>query len=120
MKVGYKRQLELNDIWTINPDRSADVMSTKLKASFNKRVARGDEHPLLWALHETFKTEFYIGGVCQFLSNMLQVLSPYTLRYLITFANTAYDAQRSGRPVPNIGKGIGLVIGITFMQMCQS
>lgn len=120
MTVGYKRPLEQNDIWTVNPNRSVGVLTTRLKNSFKKRVARGDKYPLLGALHETFKIEFWIGGACQFTSNMLQVISPYTLRYLITFADNAYIAQKSGRPVPNIGKGLGLVIGITFMQMCQS
>jgi ABC-type multidrug transport system fused ATPase/permease subunit len=95
-------------------------MTRKLQVSFKKRVARGDRYPLLWALHETFQEEFWIGGICQFFSNILQVISPYTLRYLIQFANDAYSAQHAGKPIPHIGKGIGLVIGITFMQMCQS
>lgn len=42
------------------------------------------------------------------------------LRYLIQFAQDAYVAQQRGGPPPHIGKGIGLVIGITFMQFCQS
>jgi ATP-binding cassette, subfamily C (CFTR/MRP), member 1 len=110
----------MNDIWTVNPNRSAEVMTSKLQASFKKRVARGDKYPLLWAMHETFKVEFWIGGTCQFFANIFQVISPYTLRYLIQFAEDAYVAQHTGAPVPNIGKGIGLVFGITFMQMCQS
>lgn len=95
-------------------------MTAKLQASFKKRVARGDKYPLLFALHETFYKEFWIGGTCQFFANIFQVISPYTLRYLIQFATDAYTAQREGKPVPHIGNGIGLVIGITFMQMCQS
>ncbi|KAF4626249.1 hypothetical protein G7Y89_g11911 [Cudoniella acicularis] len=120
MAVGYKRQLEPNDIWTVNPDRTAEKMTKKLQASFKKRVARGDKYPLLWALHETFKAEFWLGGTCQFFANLFQVISPYTLRYLIQFATDAYVAQQSGQPAPHIGTGLGLVFGITFMQMCQS
>ena len=95
-------------------------MTAQLQASFKKRVARGDKYPLLWAMHETFKVEFWIGGICQFFANIFQVISPFTLRYLIQFAEDAYIAQRTGQPAPNIGKGLGLVFGITFMQMCQS
>jgi ATP-binding cassette subfamily C (CFTR/MRP) protein 1 len=95
-------------------------MTDKLQASFKKRMERGDKYPLIWALHETFKFEFWIGGSCQFFANLLQVVSPYTLRYLIQFATDAYVAQRSGQPAPHIGRGIGLVIGITIMQMLQS
>ncbi|KAE8442444.1 hypothetical protein EG329_003345 [Mollisiaceae sp. DMI_Dod_QoI] len=120
MAVGYKRQLEQNDIYLVNPNRSANVLTHKLKASFSKRVARGDRYPLLWAMHETFRTEFWIGGTCQFFSNILQVISPFTLRYLIQFAEDAYLAVQNGESPPHIGRGLGLVFGITFMQMCQS
>jgi len=95
-------------------------MTLKLQASFKKRVARGDKYPLLWALHETFQKEFWIGGTCQFFANMFQVVSPYTLRYLIQFANDAWSAKHKGTTAPHIANGIGLVIGITFMQMIQS
>lgn len=83
-------------------------------------MANGDKYPLLWAMHETFKFEFWVGGACQFTSNILQVCSPYTLRYLIAFASDAYIATQEGRPAPNIGRGLGLVFGITIMQMLQS
>ncbi|KAI6710055.1 ABC transporter [Diplocarpon mali] len=119
-QVGYKRQLEQNDIWTVNPSRSAEIMTSKLQASFGLRVARGDKYPLLWAMHETFKFEFWFGGMCQFVSNILQVVSPFTLRYLIQFATDAYEAQQTGQPAPRIGNGLGLVFGITAMQMIQS
>ena len=95
-------------------------MTEKLKASFKMRLERGDQYPLLFAMHETFKFEFWIGGTCQFFSNIFQVISPFTLRYLIQFATDAYTAQIEHTPAPHIGKGLGLVFGITIMQMCQS
>ena len=104
----------------MNPNRTADKMTEHLKASFQMRVARGDKYPLLFAMHETFRTEFWIGGICQFFANIFQVISPFTLRYLIQFATDAYIAQQENLPAPHIGKGLGLVFGITFMQMCQS
>lgn len=73
MTVGYKRQLQPSDIWLVNPSRTADLMVTKLQTSFDMRVARGDKYPLLWALHETFKKEFWIGGICQLFANVFQV-----------------------------------------------
>jgi len=66
MAAGYKRQLEQNDIYTVNPNRSTERMTSKLKESFKKRVARGDKYPLFMAMHETFKFEFWLGGACQF------------------------------------------------------
>jgi ATP-binding cassette subfamily C (CFTR/MRP) protein 1 len=120
LQVGYKRPLEKNDIWTVNPERTAELLTEKMKSSFNVRRARGEKYPLFFALHDTFKTEFWIGGICQLCSNIFQVFSPFTLRYLIAFATEAYIAAEEGVPGPHIAKGIGLVIGITFMQMLQS
>ncbi|KAI4106587.1 MAG: hypothetical protein L6R37_002088 [Teloschistes peruensis] len=120
MHVGYQRPLELNDIWLVNPDREAGLLAKKLGSSFKRRAARGDRLPLLWAMHETFHTEFWIGGFCQLFASIFQVMSPFTLRYLISFANNAYDAQQANRPPPHIANGIGLVLGVTIMQILQS
>ena len=120
MRTGYQRPLELNDIWLVNPDRAAGLLSDKFRSSFNKRVARGERYPLFFAMHETFKFEFWLGGICQLVSSIAQVMAPFTLRYLISFATRAYFAQQTRSPAPNIGQGIGLVIGISCMQMLQS
>lgn len=120
MNVGYKRQLEPNDIWTVNPNRSAEKLTAKFQASFNRRVEKKEKNPLVWALHETFFLEFWIGGLCQFGSSIFQVMSPFTLRYLIQFSQDAYVASQRGEPPPHIGAGVGLVIGVTVMQLLQS
>ncbi len=120
MQTGYKRQLEQNDIWLVNPDRKTDLLTDRLQTSFRKRVARGDKQPLIWAMHETFKAEFWFGGICQLFANMFQVMSPFTLRYLIQFADDAYSASIHGTAPPHIGIGLGFVFGVTIMQMLQS
>lgn len=120
MVTGYKRPLQQKDIWSVNPDRSVVKMSEELNASFKRRVAAGHRYPLLWALHEVYHFEFYLSGACQLSSTIMQVMSPFTLRYLIQFATDAYLAQTTGAPMPNIGKGLGLVFGVTAMQILQS
>ncbi|KAF2854807.1 hypothetical protein T440DRAFT_496167 [Plenodomus tracheiphilus IPT5] len=120
MRVGYKRPLERNDIWTVNPDRSADFMAQKLEASFQRRRAEGKERPLLGALYDTFKWEFIIGGLCQLSASVIQAVAPFILRYLINFAVRAYASQHTDAPAPNMGEGIGLVLGITALQFFQS
>jgi ATP-binding cassette subfamily C (CFTR/MRP) protein 1 len=120
MIVGYKRPLEHNDIWLVNPERSTDVMVEKLQAAFKIRLEQGNKRPLLAALYDTFKVEFVIGGLCQLLASVVQSVAPFVLRFLITFAAKAYYAQVYGGPAPHIGEGIGLVIGITAMQFVQS
>ena len=91
-----------------------------MRESFHRRVANGDKYPLLWAMHETFLWEFWLGGACQLLATLLQVFSPFALRYLIQFATDAYLANLRGTPPPEIGAGLGLVFGITAMQVLQS
>jgi ATP-binding cassette subfamily C (CFTR/MRP) protein 1 len=120
MKVGYLRPLELQDIWTVNPDRTVEVLSGRLDAALEKRNQSGANRPLVWALYDTFRFEFLLGGICQLFSSLLMVFAPYLTRYLIAFATEAYAAQHAGHAAPHIGRGMGFVVGITCMQALQS
>ncbi len=53
-------------------------------------------------------------------SAILQVMSPFTLRYLIQFATDAYAASNQGLPPPHLAAGLSLVFGVTIMQVLQS
>jgi len=95
-------------------------MSARVRKSFDMRVARGDKYPLVWALHEAYFWEFWIGGAFQLSSSMCQVISPFTLRFLIQFATDAWNASTKGTPPPDLGHGMGLVVGVTLLQILQS
>ncbi len=82
MVAGYKRQLEENDIWKVNPERAAEPMTERLKVSLKKRTERGDKFPLLFALHETFFREFWIGGFAQF------VRPPFLAIFCLSYPRT--------------------------------
>ncbi|KAK2746674.1 hypothetical protein FQN57_003018 [Myotisia sp. PD_48] len=120
MMTGYLRPLQLQDIWLVNPKRSVDDLAARLESSFKAGVKRGDKHPLIWAAYDTFKHEFLLGAACQLLASILQVMAPFTTRYLIAFAMEAYMAKNNSTPGPHIRDGIGLAIGITCMQVIQS
>ncbi|KAH6646530.1 P-loop containing nucleoside triphosphate hydrolase protein [Truncatella angustata] len=120
MQLGYQRPLELNDIWDVNPQRSVPVMQTRLLASFERRRQSGDKTPLRNALYDTFQKEFLLGGFCSFIASLLQVLSPFTLQYLIQFATDAYVASHGGSKAPAISHGIAWAIGITLLQIVQT
>ena len=119
-QTGYKRQLDLKDIWAVNPDRAAEPMVRKVKEAFQRRVKAGIKNPLFWSLHETFFFEFWLGGSASLLAAILQVVSPFTLRFLINFATEAYVASHEHKPPPPISNGIGLALGVTIMQVFQS
>lgn len=120
MQVGYQRPLELNDIWLVNPRRSTPLLADKVKAALDDRVKRGAKRPLIGAIVEAFKVEFYIGGVCALIANLAQIFVPYMLKYLIAFATDAWIANKTGRPSPPIGRGIGWVLGICAVQILAS
>lgn len=104
----------------MNPDRRAELLSKRLENALDQRTTAGSKRPLLWALYDTFRFEFILGGVCRLLASLLMVFTPYLTRYLIAFATDAYVAQHSGQPAPHIGRGIGFVLGITIMQALQN
>lgn len=120
MQLGYQRPLELNDIWAVNENRSVSLMQTKLVASFESRRRSGDNAPLRKALYDTFRQEFLLGGFCSLVASIVQVLSPFALRFLIQFASDAYRASRGGRDAPPVSHGVGWVIGITLLQFLQT
>lgn len=89
-------------------------------ASFTRRHERGDKRPLIGAMYDTLKVEFLVGGACQLTSSIVQVISPFLLRYLIAFAAKAYVAKKEGGVEPPIGHGIGLVFAILILAVCQT
>ena len=115
MTIGYRRPLEPNDIYLVNPDRSTEILADRMKESFEMRRARGDKYPLLFAAYDTVRYEFILGGLCSLMSSIFQVVSPFTLRYLIQFSEEAYVGQG-----PGLGTGLGLVFGVLAMQIMQS
>lgn len=54
------------------------------------------------------------------LGNIVLILVPYVLKYLIVFATEAYIAETTGTPAPAVKTGIGYVIGLTCMQILGS
>ncbi|KAJ6037891.1 2-alkenal reductase [Penicillium canescens] len=126
MKVGYLRPIEQQDIWKVNPDRAAARLVERFQDAYRRQLEQGErnqnEHRnlLLISLHETFKYEIWVGGICQLISAVISALTPLATRYLISFVSDVYNAKHSGLPGPGIGRGIGIVIGITCMQVLQS
>lgn len=83
-------------------------------------MAAGKKRPLLGALFATFRGELLWGAFCQLLVIVSQNGSPYLLKYLIAFSDEAYTAQRSGSGGPAIGRGVGLVCGVTGLQILMT
>lgn len=120
-QTGYQRPLETNDIWLVNPARGIDVLEDKFQANFEAKVSEGSKRPLVAGLYATFKQEFIWGAICQLLCVGAQTASPYVLKYLIAFADDAYNAQHNtGVKSPSIGYGVGLVLAVTALQVLMT
>ncbi|RDW59258.1 plasma membrane ATP-binding cassette transporter [Coleophoma crateriformis] len=123
MATGYRRPLKLDDIPLLNSSRSVHGHSIAFNAHFAAAVASDDtKDPLFTSLHKTFFREFWIGGIYRLVTDILTVASPYTLRYLIQFAEDSYYGARvpEDGASPPLGRGIGLLVGIVLMQMLLS
>ncbi|PYI31475.1 P-loop containing nucleoside triphosphate hydrolase protein [Aspergillus indologenus CBS 114.80] len=120
MSLGYRRGLEANDIWEVNPQRQISRLAARFEASFQARNDRHEAQPLLVALHDTFRVEFWLGAFCVFCSSICQVMTPFVLRYLIKWVTAAYTDKADGDDSRGFGKQIGLVFGIMGLQIVQS
>ncbi|KAH6849677.1 multidrug resistance-associated protein [Chaetomium sp. MPI-CAGE-AT-0009] len=121
MSTGYRRPLERNDVWLVPEARGAAALHEKLDKAFRHRVASARRFPLAWALYDTFMFDFWLGGICQLLTALTEVMAPFMLRYLITYAKNAYDANLdSQHAAPPVSEGMGYVMGIVAMQILQS
>jgi ATP-binding cassette, subfamily C (CFTR/MRP), member 1 len=97
-----------------------DTLQPSLDAAFRRRVLARTRLPLLWALYEVFKFDFWLGAVSQFLVSTLQVMTPFTLRFLIEWVQHAYPDGHDTRGSTSVSAGIGYVLGIAVLQMLQT
>jgi ATP-binding cassette, subfamily C (CFTR/MRP), member 1 len=97
-----------------------NALEQKFEAEFQRLVATGSKRPLLFALIKTFKKEFFLGAICQLMTAIAQTVSPFILRFLISFATEAFNAKQTGDHGPNIGYGVGLVVIVTALQVVMT
>lgn len=124
MVTGRRRRLEKEDIWVVNPERSVKVLTDRFREAFHAHVNRGNKHALLAALHDTFKREFWAGGIWLLVASLCQIMIPLTLRFLLNFVAHAFKAAATEEPYSNPGPplstGLLLVFVILLMQLVQS
>ncbi|WVQ83494.1 hypothetical protein IAT38_005635 [Cryptococcus sp. DSM 104549] len=72
-----------------------------------------------WALNDIM-TGFWSGGVYKVVSDVSQLMLPLLVKALINFSKEVYEANQNGTPQPNIGRGIGMAIGLFCLTVMQS
>ena len=91
-----------------------------VQEAFKSNSKSGDKSALFSALYTVFKRDFLIGGVCRGVADILLVLTPYTLRYLIKFAEQSYVAGREGTKGPPVWHGIAYLAALIIMLSIQT
>ncbi|KAL8962635.1 MAG: hypothetical protein Q9193_000983 [Seirophora villosa] len=118
--AGYRQPLESTDIPSIHPRRRAQALTATVRDALQANHQRGDRSALFWALYGVFKREFWIGGLCRGVADVLLVTLPYTLRYLIQFAMDSYQANLAYKDGPPMWHGVAYLAGIVTMLAIQT
>ncbi|KAG1747121.1 ABC protein [Suillus paluster] len=78
------------------------------------------EASLAWALNDVFHGMFWTGGVFKVIYDMSQLMGPLVLRQIVVFAEERSAAIIAGEPVPNVGRGIAMAIGLFALTVIAS
>ncbi|KAJ3795163.1 ABC transporter [Lentinula aff. detonsa] len=85
------------------------------------REKDGKKRPsLVMALNDSVKVFFWTGGLFKVLGDTAQVTSPLLVKAIINFATESYTNHFEGKSVPPVGKGIGMAVGLFFLQVFAS
>ncbi|ODQ79186.1 hypothetical protein BABINDRAFT_162228 [Babjeviella inositovora NRRL Y-12698] len=129
MRTGYVRQLEVNDLYSLeNSDLALKESTARFEANFKTRLEQYyAKHPtnrgkiprlvLIWALNDTFRHRFWIGGLCKLCCDVGQVLNPLLARSLIKFIE---NRTTPGIPHIPIKQGVGYALGMMFLLLFTS
>ncbi|KAG0701997.1 ABC protein [Suillus ampliporus] len=80
------------------------------------------EANLAWALNDVFRHMFWIGSAFKawIIGDMGQLMGPLVLRQIVVFAEERSAAIIAGEPVPTVGRGIAMAIGLFALTMIAS
>lgn len=83
-------------------------------------IGRADgrrEVGMAMALSDTFFWAFWSAGIYKIIGDVAQTTSPLVMRQIITLVQQSNAAKLAGEPLPGIGRGIGLAVGLFLMQV---
>ncbi|KAL0070194.1 hypothetical protein AAF712_002684 [Marasmius tenuissimus] len=87
--------------------------------SWRKRTKRA-KPSLALACNDAVFWWFGFGGFCRLLADVGIMTSPLLVKAIIAFAGDSHQKLSEGQPLPSIGPGVGLAIGLWAVQICIS
>ncbi|XP_057878981.1 cystic fibrosis transmembrane conductance regulator [Melospiza melodia melodia] len=107
LKKGYRRRLELSDIYQIPSADSADNLSEKLEREWDRELATSEKKPkLINALRRCFFWKFTFYGIILYLAEVTKAVQPLLLGRIIA----SYDPDNSDERSIAYYLGIGLCL----------
>ncbi|NXW48076.1 CFTR regulator, partial [Nyctiprogne leucopyga] len=107
LKKGYRRRLELSDIYQIPSADSADNLSEKLEREWDRELATSKKKPkLINALRRCFFWKFMFYGIILYLGEVTKSVQPLLLGRIIA----SYDPDNSDERSIAYYLGIGLCL----------
>ncbi|KAF7327458.1 ABC protein [Mycena kentingensis (nom. inval.)] len=75
---------------------------------------------LALALNDVFGHMFWSAGVFKVLGDTSQLIGPIVVKAIINFAKERAAAREDGRPLPDVGKGVGMAFGLVGVVVTAS
>ncbi|KAL6299258.1 P-loop containing nucleoside triphosphate hydrolase protein [Sparassis latifolia] len=75
---------------------------------------------IAWALNDVFGASFWLGGAFKVFGDTSQMMGPILVREIIKFSEERTAAKAEGLPSPNIGRGVGMAIGLFCTTVASS
>ncbi|KAI6025620.1 ABC protein [Pisolithus orientalis] len=100
------------------------------KRNYSERRAALEKHwkdvdgkkaaSLAWALNDVFGWSFWLGGIFKVFGDTAQLMSPLVLKAIILFAEERSAARAADAPLPNVGRGISMALGLWLLTITSS
>ncbi|TFK93972.1 ABC protein [Polyporus arcularius HHB13444] len=75
---------------------------------------------LAWSLNDVLGRDFWFGGIFKVIGDTAALMGPLLVKAIINFGKEHVAAVAAGRTPPNIGRGIGMAIGLFCVTVTAS
>ena len=83
MATGYKKVLEMSDLYRLRPNETAGLLADNFANSW-----KGQSKPsLIKTLHLVYGRRFYMAGIIKFVYDITQLVSPYFTKLIIDYVS---------------------------------
>ena len=109
-------------VWTAAAvSRGSGWRERRAEREASWRMNDGRKEPsLAWALNEPFAREFWSGGLFKVIGDTSQLMGPLVAKSIIRFSQARANARDKDEPMPSIGRGIAMAIGLFLLTISAS